>query len=89
MNAVSTRASRHQSIIACAVSSVPLSIRMLAGQRPVSAMTSSRTATVASAVNERAARVANASRVNSSITLRNRSCRPSEVTSHWKSSAHT
>src|SRR3712207_1777972 len=40
---------------------------------------------VSSAVNERAAAVASASRVNSSTTLQNRICRPSLVTSTWKS----
>lgn len=44
---------------------------------------------VSSVVNDRAAAVANASRVNSSTTLQNRICRPSVVTSTWKSSAHT
>ena len=69
--------------------SVPLSMRMLPGHRPVAAMTSSRTAMVASAVNERAALVTNASRVNSSTILKNRKPGPSLVRSYWKSSAHT
>ena len=46
MNAVSIPERRHQSRIACAVNSVPLSILVLAGQRPVSTITDSNTATV-------------------------------------------
>jgi hypothetical protein len=44
---------------------------------------------VSSAVNDRAAAVARASRVNSSTRLQNRICRPSAVTSTWKSRTHT
>jgi len=44
---------------------------------------------VSSAVNERRASVASASRVNSSMMLQKRIWRPSAVTSTWKSSAHS
>lgn len=51
-------------------------------------MSWSSTVMVASAVNDRAAVVANASRVYSSMMFKNRTCLPSTVTSTWKSSAH-
>ena len=72
---------RHQSVMAWAVISVPLSIRMCAGVRPVVVMMSSSTVQSWSAVQERNGRVANASRVYSSMMFKNRTWRPSTVRS--------
>jgi len=81
MNDGSTPVNRHQSVMACAVISVPLSIRMWAGVRPVLVMMSSSTAHSWSALQERNGRVAKASRVYSSMMFRNRTWRPSTVRS--------
>jgi len=69
MNAVSVPPNRHLSRIAAAVSSGLLSIRRFAGRRPVVAMILSSAMVVSSAVKDRAAVVARASRVNSSMML--------------------
>ena len=70
MNDGSTPVKRHQSVMAWAVISVPLSIRMCAGLRPVLVTMSSSTAQSWSAVHERNGRMANASRVYSSMMFK-------------------
>lgn len=88
MNAVSVPPNRHRSRIALAVSSGPLSMRRFAGRRPAWKMILSSRIVVSSAVKDRAAVVVRASRVNSSMMLAKRICRPSAVTSTWESIAH-
>lgn len=56
-------------------------MRMCSGLRPVVMISSSRRPVVRSAFNDRRGRVANALRVNSSMTLQKRSAWPSTVRS--------